>query len=50
MTENIRRLTGHAASTDDLRQLTYMAYRFSHKVVAVDTVIKGEKVMDDHVD
>ncbi|CDS06016.1 hypothetical protein LRAMOSA08544 [Lichtheimia ramosa] len=36
--ENIRRLTGHAASTDDLRQLTYMAYRFSHKVVAVDTV------------
>ncbi|KAI9489396.1 cation efflux family-domain-containing protein [Zychaea mexicana] len=35
---NIQRLTGHAASTDDLKQLTYMAYRFSSKIVAVDTV------------
>lgn len=36
--ENIRRLTGQAASADDLKQLTYMAYRFSKKIVAVDTV------------
>ncbi|KAI7860379.1 hypothetical protein BDC45DRAFT_430569 [Circinella umbellata] len=36
--DNIQRLTGHAASTDDLKQLTYMAYRFSHKITAVDTV------------
>ncbi|KAI7880542.1 Fe2+ transporter MMT1 [Lichtheimia hyalospora FSU 10163] len=35
---NIRRMTGHAASVDDLKQLTYMAYRFSSKVQAVDTV------------
>ncbi|KAI8137321.1 cation efflux family-domain-containing protein [Fennellomyces sp. T-0311] len=35
---NIQRLTGHAASTDDLKQLTYMAYRFSTKITAVDTV------------
>ncbi|KAI9252297.1 cation efflux family-domain-containing protein [Phascolomyces articulosus] len=35
---NIKRLTGHAASTDDLKQLTYMAYRFSTKITAVDTV------------
>ncbi|KAF7726511.1 hypothetical protein EC973_008642 [Apophysomyces ossiformis] len=36
--ENIRRLTGEAASADDIKQLTYMAYRFSRKIVAVDTV------------
>lgn len=36
--ENIRRLTGQAASADDLKELTYMAYRFSKKIVAVDTV------------
>ncbi|KAI7876815.1 cation efflux family-domain-containing protein [Mucor mucedo] len=36
--ENIRRLTGQAASTDDLKQLTYMAYRFSKKITAIDTV------------
>ncbi|KAI8090071.1 cation efflux family-domain-containing protein [Gilbertella persicaria] len=36
--ENIRRLTGQAASADDLKQLTYMAYRFSKKIQAVDTV------------
>lgn len=36
--ENIKRLTGQAASADDLKQLTYMAYRFSKKITAVDTV------------
>lgn len=36
--ENIRRLTGQAANTDDLKQLTYMAYRFSKKITAIDTV------------
>ncbi|KAI8394106.1 cation efflux family-domain-containing protein [Radiomyces spectabilis] len=36
--ENIRRLTGQAASVDDVKQLTYMAYRFSTKIEAVDTV------------
>lgn len=36
--ENIRRLTGQAASADDLKELTYMAYRFSKKITAVDTV------------
>lgn len=36
--ENIRRLTGQAASSEDLKQLTYMAYRFSTKITAVDTV------------
>ncbi|SAM07059.1 hypothetical protein [Absidia glauca] len=36
--ENIRRLTGQAASSEDLKQLTYMAYRFSAKITAVDTV------------
>ncbi|KAI9472010.1 MAG: cation efflux family-domain-containing protein [Benjaminiella poitrasii] len=36
--ENIRRLTGQAASADDIKQLTYMAYRFSKKITAVDTV------------
>jgi len=35
---NIRRLTGHSASVDDLKQLTYMAYRFSSRIVAVETV------------
>ena len=35
---SIQRLTGHAASTDDIKQLTYMAYRFSNKITAVDTV------------
>lgn len=36
--QNIRRLTGQAASPDDLKQLTYMAYRFSKKITAIDTV------------
>ncbi|CAO0790054.1 unnamed protein product [Mucor circinelloides] len=36
--ENIRRLTGQAASVDDIKQLTYMAYRFSTKIVAIETV------------
>lgn len=36
--ENIKRLTGQGASADDLKQLTYMAYRFSKKIIAVDTV------------
>lgn len=36
--ENVRRLTGQAASSDDIKQLTYMAYRFSKKITAVDTV------------
>ncbi|KAI7898252.1 cation efflux family-domain-containing protein [Cokeromyces recurvatus] len=36
--ENIKRLTGQAASADDIKQLTYMAYRFSKKIMAVDTV------------
>ncbi|CAO3657063.1 unnamed protein product [Mucor hiemalis] len=36
--ENVRRLTGQAASLDDIKQLTYMAWRFSSKIVAVDTV------------
>lgn len=36
--ENVRRLTGQAASSDDLKQFTYMAYRFSRKITAVDTV------------
>ena len=38
LVENIRRLTGQAASADDLKELTYMAYRFSKKILAVDTV------------
>ncbi|KAG0179928.1 hypothetical protein DFQ28_001994 [Apophysomyces sp. BC1034] len=41
--ENIRRLTGEAASADDIKQLTYMAYRFSRKIVAVDTV--GDRLL-----
>ncbi|CEP14025.1 hypothetical protein [Parasitella parasitica] len=36
--ENIRRLTGQVASVDDIKQLTYMAYRFSTKIVAIETV------------
>ncbi|OAD06060.1 hypothetical protein MUCCIDRAFT_119638, partial [Mucor lusitanicus CBS 277.49] len=36
--ENIRRLTGQAASVDDIKQLTYMAYRFSTKIVSIETV------------
>jgi hypothetical protein len=42
-TENIRRLTGQAASIDDIKQLTYMAYQFSSKIVAVETVSKKIK-------
>lgn len=38
--DNIKRLTGRAASPDDIKQLTYMAYRFSRKIQAVDTVRK----------
>ncbi|KAI8997577.1 cation efflux family-domain-containing protein [Pilobolus umbonatus] len=36
--ENIKRLTGQAASIEDIKQLTYMAYRFSKKITAVETV------------
>ncbi|KAF9977397.1 hypothetical protein BGZ73_006144 [Actinomortierella ambigua] len=36
--DNIRRLTGHAATAKDVQQLTYMAYRFSDLIEAVDTV------------
>ncbi|KAG2232574.1 cation efflux family-domain-containing protein [Thamnidium elegans] len=36
--ENIRRLTGQTANLDDLKQLVYMAYRFSSKIVSIDTV------------
>ncbi|KAF1807481.1 cation efflux family-domain-containing protein [Mucor lusitanicus] len=46
--ENIRRLTGQAASADDIKQLTYMAYRFSKKITAVDTVrayTMGERLL-----
>ncbi|KAG0340376.1 hypothetical protein BG000_000067 [Podila horticola] len=35
---NIRRLTGQAASSADIQQLTYVAYRFSSKIQAIDTV------------
>ncbi|KAI8996988.1 cation efflux family-domain-containing protein [Pilobolus umbonatus] len=35
---NIRRLTGQAASIDDIKQLTYMAYRFSSRILAIETV------------
>ncbi|KAF9415173.1 hypothetical protein BGZ94_000160 [Podila epigama] len=35
---NIRRLTGQAASSADIQQLTYMAYRFSNTIQAIDTV------------
>lgn len=31
-------MTGQAASVDDIKQLTYMAYRFSTKIVAIETV------------
>ncbi|KAI7901359.1 uncharacterized protein BX663DRAFT_514213 [Cokeromyces recurvatus] len=36
--ENIRRLTGQAACADDIKQLTYMAYRFSSKIISIETV------------
>ncbi|GAA5807654.1 hypothetical protein MFLAVUS_001024 [Mucor flavus] len=36
--ENIRRLTGQTANLDDLKQLIYMAYRFSSKIDSIDTV------------
>ncbi|KAI9269686.1 cation efflux family-domain-containing protein [Helicostylum pulchrum] len=36
--ENIRRLTGQTANLDDLKQLVYMAYRFSSKIDSIDTV------------
>ncbi|KAI7824776.1 cation efflux protein [Gamsiella multidivaricata] len=35
---NIRRLTGQAATAADIQQLTYMAYRFSNLIQAIDTV------------
>jgi hypothetical protein len=37
-------LTGQAASIDDIKQLTYMAYRFSSKIKAVETVRKETTV------
>ncbi|KAI8968558.1 hypothetical protein BDF20DRAFT_897051 [Mycotypha africana] len=49
--ENIRRLTGQAASADDIKQLTYMAYRFSKKIEAVDTVRAyyiGDRLVNDN--
>jgi len=36
--DNIRRLSGRAATIDDLKQITYMAYRFSHQIQAIETV------------
>lgn len=36
--DNIRRLSGRAATVDDIKQLTYMAYRFSHQIQAIETV------------
>jgi len=36
--DNIRHLTGQAASPDDIKQLTYMAYRFSPLIEELDTV------------
>ncbi|KAG0051857.1 hypothetical protein BGZ83_003258 [Gryganskiella cystojenkinii] len=35
---NIRRLTGHAATPQDIQQLTYMTYRFSNAIQEIDTV------------
>ncbi|KAF8941579.1 hypothetical protein BGZ58_005529 [Dissophora ornata] len=35
---NIRRLTGQAANAAEIQQLTYMAYRFSNMIQAIDTV------------
>ncbi|KAF9103338.1 hypothetical protein BGX29_003470 [Mortierella sp. GBA35] len=35
---NIRRLTGQAASPAEFQQLTYMTYRFSNMIQAIDTV------------
>ncbi|KAG1122135.1 hypothetical protein G6F42_011766 [Rhizopus arrhizus] len=43
--ENIRRLTGQAASADDIKQLTYMAYRFSKKITAVRAYTMGERLL-----
>lgn len=36
--DNIKKLTGQVASVDDIKQLTYMAYRFSTKIVSIETV------------
>ncbi|KAH8547806.1 cation efflux family-domain-containing protein [Umbelopsis sp. PMI_123] len=36
--DNIRRLSGRAATVDDVKQITYMAYRFSHQIQAIETV------------
>lgn len=36
--DNIRRLSGRAATIDDIKQLTYMAYRFSSQIQAIETV------------
>ncbi|KAG0374942.1 hypothetical protein BGX24_009731 [Mortierella sp. AD032] len=35
---NIRRLTGQAATAAEFQQLTYMTYRFSNTIQAIDTV------------
>ncbi|KAF9124247.1 hypothetical protein BGW39_008337 [Mortierella sp. 14UC] len=35
---NIRRLTGQAATPAEFQQLTYMTYRFSNMIQAIDTV------------
>ncbi|KAF9986504.1 hypothetical protein BGZ75_001765 [Mortierella antarctica] len=35
---NIRRLTGQAATPADIQQLTYMVYRYSSMIQAIDTV------------
>ena len=36
--DNIRRLTGQAATPADIQQLTYMVYRYSSMIQAIDTV------------
>ncbi|OZJ05198.1 hypothetical protein BZG36_02440 [Bifiguratus adelaidae] len=36
--DNIRRLSGQVASTEDLKKITYMAYRFSPLIQCLDTV------------
>lgn len=46
--ENARKLTGQAASIDDIKQLTYMAYRFSSIIVAVDTVSNLTEIFPFH--
>ncbi|ORX83403.1 manganese tolerance protein 2 [Basidiobolus meristosporus CBS 931.73] len=37
-TENIRRMSGASASAEDIQQFTYLTYRFSDKIIEIDTV------------